>query len=458
MITKRLLAALLLACASLAGYAQEVYVGETELAFARVRMPDGTVQVIHGGKIPYRIERINAKSSEHGRSARGRAGGKDKARASRAGGKARGKGGLIGPQPLAPQNATVYQNYIGEFGQFGSIQLNSSALDDLVLANGSQGQAWKIVTFGVNLVQRSDKFLVRWQGWDTYTAGLGPGESAFSGVLFDFGFYLDPVVHFQGQFNGSFVVGVDLTLEPLAIVPNLTCFFAQQFREPHVVGGEEDGEGAFVQNVEVVFAANGPQIGSSENLFYYDNPPDGIYDETEVDTFDDTFPGANFLLVIEIGSGQTLSLNSSSFQWIRGFHQSGNLGSLWFDDGIYNVARAGLTLFAGEPPAQLVVETFVPSATINSLRFDLTAKVNTPGLTQRVEAYNYAAGQWVVLKEVPATTTDSLVISVAANPSNYVDPVNFVIRMKVSWYQTGLTLVWPWTVSVDRVHWVITTP
>ncbi|MCH8978995.1 MAG: hypothetical protein IH945_07100 [Armatimonadetes bacterium] len=455
MITKRFLAALLLVGASVAGYGQEVYIGETELAFARVRMPDGTIQVIHGGKIPYRIERINAKSFEHGRSVGSRASGKDKAQRSKAG----GKRGLIGPQPLAPQNATVYQNFILA-GQFGSVQFNSSALDDLVLVNGSQGQAWKIVTFGVNLVQRSDKFLVRWQGWDTFTGGQGPGVSAFSGVLFDFGFYLDPVVDFQGTFNGSFVVFVDLTFEPYAIVPNLTCFFAQQFREPHVVGNppEEDGEGSFVPNVEMVYAANGPQIGSSEDLFYHDNPPDGIYDETEIDTFGEDFPGANFLLAIEIGSGQTLSRTPFSFQWIRGFLQSGNLGSLWDDDGNYNVAKAGLTLFAGEPPAQLIVETFVPTATIDALRFDLVAKVNTPGLSQRIEAFNFSTSQWVVLNEVPATTTDSTVTSVTANPSDFVDPVNLIIRMKVSWYKTGFTLLWPWTVSVDQVHWIITTP
>ncbi|MCH7944881.1 MAG: hypothetical protein IIC73_02540 [Armatimonadetes bacterium] len=438
--------------------AQDVTLTQAYIAFKNVRNPDGSITRTQGGFLPIRIEAIDAKVLSLGKGQRGEGESQRGAGKSRRGEKKsdseRSGRGFGAPSPFSSQGAVVYQNdggtpFVGND--------TPSVLDDLVLAAGSENKVWTFVKFGVHLstASRTGLFLVRWQAWETFVAGRGPGVSAFDDLIpkFDFGFYLD-----RADFSAAddtFIVTADLRLEPLAAVPNRTCFFAQQFRQPQF---PENGEGPFT-DVWNVFADSGPQVGASQDLFYYDTlPPDGIYDELEADNFGPGFPGAgNFLLNVEV-AGQTLALNPASFQWIRGNLQSGNLGSLWFDDGSYNVARAGLTLFLGEPPAQLIVETFVSSTNVIGIRFDVVAKVNTPGLNQRVELWNFTTGTWDTLSDGPATTTDSTVLSFATVANDYVAGAPAVVRAKVSWYQTGLTLLWPWTVSVDRVHWVVTLP
>lgn len=92
-----------------------------------------------------------------------------------------------------------------------------------------------------------------------------------------------------------------------------------------------------------------------------------------------------------------------------------------------------------------------PAGPIVGLGFDLVAKANTGGLSQRVELFNFSTGQWVPLGTASATTTDSLQsVAVASSPANYVQPGTGLVRARVLWYRTGLTLLWPWSVSVDQ--------
>ena len=84
------------------------------------------------------------------------------------------------------------------------------------------------------------------------------------------------------------------------------------------------------------------------------------------------------------------------------------------------------------------------------------ARVNTPGLAQTVEAWNFALSQWDVLGQQDASTVESTqTLSVPGNVLNYVETGTHRVKMKVSWFRTGLTFVFPWTVSVDQVQWAI---
>jgi hypothetical protein len=155
---------------------------------------------------------------------------------------------------------------------------------------------------------------------------------------------------------------------------------------------------------------------------------------------------------------QTLATVPSAYQWLRGLSVSGGLGSLSADDGDYLVARAGFTLSPSEPPAQLVVESVAPGGQVVGLGFDLVSRVNTPGLAQRVELFNFSTGTYVPMGAVGATTGDSLQsVSVASGFSDYVQPGTGLVRAKVLWYRTGLTLLWPWSVSVDQARWRVRT-
>ena len=458
---RRLLLFVAISVVAVPAMGQDVIYAEAEVAYFKVKNADGSWSEVRGGSIPITIRAIKAtkpnqlppplseKVGKRGGSSFSPGLGNWSQSRSKRSGRFSGGSGFFGDN----LNTTVYQNDLG--AAFVGADSNS-VLDDLVLISGSEGQAWKTVTMGVHLAttSRTGLFLVRWKGYDTFTTGLGIGVSAFSGLFFDFGFYLDRA-DFPAE-DETFEVFLDLTLNPVFIVPNRVCYFAQQFREPQLP--EEHGEGAFTSTWNV-FADAGPQVGTSEDLFFFDFPPDGIYDETEADNFGGAGPGAgNFRLNIQISAGETYDLNPVSFNWFRGLFQSGTLVSLWFDDSSYNVARAFITLNNQESPAQIIVETFVPSTDITSLRFDVDAKANTVGLTQRIEMFNYVTDEWDVIDETPARTTDTRTIVFAANPADYVDPGTFKITTKISWYETGIIQLYPWTISVDQVHWTVTTP
>jgi hypothetical protein len=153
---------------------------------------------------------------------------------------------------------------------------------------------------------------------------------------------------------------------------------------------------------------------------------------------------------------RTWAVAPDAFQWLRGVWQSGGVGSLGADDGDYNVAKAGLVLFPSEPPAQLVVEATAPAGQVLGLGLDVVAKVNTPGLTQRIELWNWQTGAYVAAGTFPATTGDTQrTVSAPGAPSDYVQAGTGRVRAKVAFFRTGLTLVWPWTASVDQARWSV---
>lgn len=148
----------------------------------------------------------------------------------------------------------------------------------------------------------------------------------------------------------------------------------------------------------------------------------------------------------------------TAFQWTRGFIQSGNLASLASDDGNYMAALGGLTLFLGEAPAQLIVDAVGPSGTILDFELSVVAKANTPGLSQEIQLWNYTTTSWDSVGTQSATVSDSTQTGVAGGTlSDYREAGTNNMRAKVLWNFSGLTLLWPWTVSVDQIEWAVRT-
>ncbi len=154
----------------------------------------------------------------------------------------------------------------------------------------------------------------------------------------------------------------------------------------------------------------------------------------------------------------TTNIAPATSAWLRGVVQSGNNTSLAANDDNYFVAKAGLVLSLIESPAQLQVEATAPTGTVEGFDFDVVSKVNTPGLGQRIELYNWSTGLFETVGTQGATMSESTQsVSGTGTLSRYVQAGTRTIRAKVSWYRTGLTLVYPWTVSVDQVRWRVQT-
>jgi len=144
------------------------------------------------------------------------------------------------------------------------------------------------------------------------------------------------------------------------------------------------------------------------------------------------------------------------FSLFRGFHSSGTLQDFFENDDGHFVSRAGLTLFLGEPPLQLELTGTAPLGILEKIRFVLQASMNTPGVNQKIELWDYTNNKWQQFDSRMATTSDSVVeFNVEANLENFVESGTREMKAKISFKAVGLTLVWPWTARLDQAVWEV---
>ena len=151
---------------------------------------------------------------------------------------------------------------------------------------------------------------------------------------------------------------------------------------------------------------------------------------------------------------KTWAVAPGSHGWFRGAPVSGTTASLALDDDDFLTALAGIVLSQAEPPVQLDILGVAPFGQLLGLEFDVVAKVSTPGLAQRVLLWNWAASQYEALGTQGATQGESSQSVVASGDlSRFVSPATNAVRARVQWFQTGITLGFPWSVSVDQAQW-----
>ncbi|MCH7944955.1 MAG: PQQ-dependent sugar dehydrogenase [Armatimonadetes bacterium] len=145
-----------------------------------------------------------------------------------------------------------------------------------------------------------------------------------------------------------------------------------------------------------------------------------------------------------------------SFQIVRGVLTGGELGDLFLSDDQRLDVRAGLTLFLGEPPLQVVVTGTSPVEVPVELRFKLEASVNTPGLTQSIQLFNYDTSSYEQVDlAVPGVSDGIVEVVITMNPGRFVQAGTREMRAKVVYQQVGLTLLWPWSARLDQTVWSI---
>ena len=141
---------------------------------------------------------------------------------------------------------------------------------------------------------------------------------------------------------------------------------------------------------------------------------------------------------------------------VRGVLAGGGLSDLFFSDDMRLDVRAGLTLFLGESPLQVVVTGTSPVEVPSELRFKLEASTNTPGLTQTIELFNYDTSSYEQVDlSVPGPTDAIVEVAITTNPGRFVQAGTREMRAKVLYQQVGLTLLWPWSGRLDQAVWRI---
>ena len=143
----------------------------------------------------------------------------------------------------------------------------------------------------------------------------------------------------------------------------------------------------------------------------------------------------------------------TSYSIYRGIYASGSLASLFSIDGDYLKVLTGPTLNTNEPPISVIVNGTTTVSSPSDLRLSMTDHANTPGLTQTIELWDYQAAAWVVAGTQSVKTTDTTQVALTANPARFVQTGTNAVKARVSWKQTGPTLIFRWSASIDQVVW-----
>ena len=160
-----------------------------------------------------------------------------------------------------------------------------------------------------------------------------------------------------------------------------------------------------------------------------------------------------------IGPIEPTSVIPDNFVPIRGIFVDGKLANLNASDDLYLRYQPGFTLNSLESPVWLEFAGSAPAGA-NSDATSITAAIesglNTPGITNQIEAFNYATGSYDFIGEFEETFTDSVRSINLPKPANYIHATSGQLQLRVGWRQTGFLILFPYTVRVDHVEWAVT--
>ena len=159
------------------------------------------------------------------------------------------------------------------------------------------------------------------------------------------------------------------------------------------------------------------------------------------------------LFIFDVSAATVRQAPVTSFDVLRGVVTGGSLGSL--SDDAQLVVKAGLTLFQGEPPINVEFEGTAPWQHASKMSVTMTGWANTPGLSQSLEMYDWVAGQFEAVDVRAAGTSSVMVQPMLADPDRFIEGGTRLVRARVRVSRTGLTLLWPWSYSFDRLSWQI---
>lgn len=143
---------------------------------------------------------------------------------------------------------------------------------------------------------------------------------------------------------------------------------------------------------------------------------------------------------------------------IRGVQVSGDLADLYSSDDSYVVIQAGIVLSSDEPPIWIQITGTAPTPTPTDLKFTLEAHVNTPGIMQKIELYNYDTQEYEEVDYCSASVQDQIVhVDITTDPSRFIHPDTLEMNAQLAWAAAGPVLFWPWSTFIDQSVWIVGT-
>lgn len=137
----------------------------------------------------------------------------------------------------------------------------------------------------------------------------------------------------------------------------------------------------------------------------------------------------------------------------RGVLVSGGLTETIQSDDSTLAVNPGFTLNPTEPPVWVIHDSGLPLADPVGLEVSIEAQVNTFGLTQTIEAFNWTTGAFEELDSRAGSFNVDSVATINLDVVDNVDPATGEIRVRTGWQATGFVLLFPWQASIDQVQW-----
>ena len=156
------------------------------------------------------------------------------------------------------------------------------------------------------------------------------------------------------------------------------------------------------------------------------------------------------------------TFNVSEYRVFRGTHVSGDVSDLQEDDDSFLKFHPGFTLNSEEPEVWIEFDVEIPCDIPTSIEFEIFSEVNTLGITQTFELFDYASGKIKFLEASdpqPAATSDNPPVEFTSNSKRILIPAidqgsdleSPKVTLRVGWKKTGFTTLFPWTVSIDKI-------
>ena len=221
---------------------------------------------------------------------------------------------------------------------------------------------------------------------------------------------------------------------------------------------ESDAPASFDQNADVLTGLNGFSSSASSGGFSgaIDIPTEEVQNllngryYIHLHTFDEPDGECRGYVVPSVNRTQ-------AFNVFRGVAAGGELEDVLDSDDSYISFRPGFTLSSTEAPVWLEFDGALLSQ-ISVLFTNIESSVNTPGLTQTIEMFDWSDGGYSVVDATDASfNTDTVFsIDVSSGIADFIRPDTNLVRTRVGWRRTGFTILFPWEVRVDQVTWSTT--
>ena len=146
----------------------------------------------------------------------------------------------------------------------------------------------------------------------------------------------------------------------------------------------------------------------------------------------------------------------TSFTPTRGVIIGGNnVASVQSSDNVRMEIRPGIVFTTSQDPIEVVFAGTVPVMPLSSINLRVESSASAPAVQLKIDMYDYDANQWVEVRNIASTTTDTTYNHVRNDWDRWIS-AGGTVRARVRYRVTGPVFVYPWTARLDWVHWTLT--